>query len=250
MTQLLEVKNEVRVIYFFCSSGDSLRDNAAAVLRSFLWQITNPIQHRDELTRHLLDDCATLKKREAALQPDALWRMLEQLLAVDSLDPIAFLLDGLDECDHKSQEFLAVRFMRLVSPGTQSRYKHPLKVLVVSRDIRAVKATSQSTIRLDQEHDNLIRSDVEKCIAMRVAELGLDEDFSHKVEAILLERANKTFLWVSLMMGELQRDISYAEIEESLDSLPETFRKSTVACWSMSAATTGRKWQISCGGSH
>lgn len=221
LTQMMEVRNDIRVMYFFCTSGDSYKDNAAAVLRSFLWQMTSPIHLRNELTRCLLDDFETPKKREAALQPYALWRMLEQLLAIGNLGPVGFVLDGLDECDHNSQEFLANRSSHLVSPNNHCRYKYRPKVLVVSRDIRAMKVPSQSTIRLDPGSGDLIRSDVEKYVAKRVAELGLEEDFSQRVEAILLKGANKTFLWVSLMMGELQRNNSYAEIEESLNNLPK-----------------------------
>lgn len=212
------------VLYYFCANEDEKRNNASAVLRSFLWQVTRIYP---DLTQHFLTllgagESNATRKTEAYLSSvETLWMAFLKMCHDPKVAELAFILDGLDECDQKSRDWLASRFFDL-GRKQDVQNSHPPKVVIVSRDIPRLRLCDK--LRLDPDHDGKIDEDVRRFISSRVQELcatdGFEERHKRHVESTLLERSEGTFLWVGFAMAELQAKNTVLEIERGLDELP------------------------------
>jgi len=99
-----DLEREHQIIFYFCSSEDEKRNNAAAALRGLLWQVT---ARQPELTEHLLQYFDTPVRSQAALTSrETLWTIFAKVVSDQRLTPTLCLLDGLDECDNESTEWL------------------------------------------------------------------------------------------------------------------------------------------------
>ena len=139
--------------------------------------------------------------------------VLGKLIQELDVDTAYFLLDGADECGREEQEALISTLLNLcdVKPGK-------FKLLVVSRPISGMGTTP--TIKLEQ-----ITSDIEKFISSSVEQFanvdGFNEEIRGEVERRLLKGAEGTFLWVSLVMGELKKKKTCTEILATTKSVPK-----------------------------
>lgn len=139
-------------------------------------------------------------------------------------DDVYIVLDGLDECDKESIDFLTTKF------DSTLKECQKLRILIVSRHLNI-----RSNLIIDlHKHTQAIERDLLWYIYQRATEYGLDrkeyksselyEQYQSgelkqlhqtgKLCNILLDRADKTYLWVALVMDMLNRD----EVEEVLKS--------------------------------
>ena len=155
--------------------------------------------------------------------PEILWDLFVKLLRVSILT-IVCLLDGMDECDEESQEWLSEKFTSYFFLEDSDLGKSTIKLLIVSRDIPNLRRIKKQ-VNLDPDNDRLVDSDVKKFITARVEELsdliGFSQKFYGSIESELLQRSEGTFLWVGLVMVELRKKKTITEIEETLQSLPK-----------------------------
>ncbi|KAL8797765.1 MAG: hypothetical protein Q9195_000117 [Heterodermia aff. obscurata] len=148
--------------------------------------------------------------------------ILRRLILELDADKAFFLLDGVDECVKGEQDTLISMLLSLsdVKPGK-------FKLLMVSRPIGGMGATP--TIKLEEDTTR----DVEKYVSQSVQRLanvdGFNEDIRKVVEHELLERAEGTFLWISLVMPEIERKKTCTEILATVRSthqgLSNTYRR-------------------------
>ena len=100
-----ELKQKQSVMSYFCTSGDANRNNATAVLRSLLWQITSihPDFAQHSLAHLGVGESDGAKRIEASITSvETLWMTLVALCRNPKVKELAFILDGLDEWDHTS----------------------------------------------------------------------------------------------------------------------------------------------------
>ena len=138
--------------------------------------------------------------------------ILRNLIRELDVDKTYFVLDGVDECIKGEQEALMSTLFQLwdVNPGK-------FKVLVVSRPMGGMGVAP--TIKLEQ-----ITSDIEKFVHKSVEPLGNIDGFGEiqkEVEESLLEGAEGTFLWVSLVMREIKNVKTCTEILAAIKSVPK-----------------------------
>ncbi|KAL8834089.1 MAG: hypothetical protein Q9170_003925 [Blastenia crenularia] len=141
--------------------------------------------------------------------------ILRKLIRELGVDTVYFLLDGVDECIRKEQEALTSTMLKLrdVQPGK-------FKLLMVSRPIGGMGKTP--TIRLEEMEETT--GDIEKFISKSVEQLANIEgfkDIQQEVEQNLLEGADGTFLWVSLVMREIEKSRTCTEILAATKSVPQ-----------------------------
>jgi ankyrin repeat protein len=219
-----ELKQKQPVMSYFCTSENERRNSASAVLRSLLWQITSI--HPD-LAQHFLshlgagESDATRRVEAAMSSVETLWTTFTTICCDPRISQLAFILDGLDECDQNSRDWLASKlYDQTVDLNVQ--HKHPPKIIVVSRDIPRLRLCSK--LQLDPDHDDKIGVDVQSFVSARVQELwtmgGFDEKHRRHVERTLLERSEGTFLWVGFAIAELLRKRTILEVEQCLSDLP------------------------------
>jgi ankyrin repeat protein len=215
-----ELKKKQRVMHYFCTNEDGRRNNAAAVLRSLLWQITSV--HPD-LAHHLLTHCGTGVSDAAASlsSEETLWMIFTKICRDPRVSKLVFILDGLDECDEESRDCLASKLHDPRSDSDAQR-TYPPRIIVVSREIANLRLCRK--IRLDPDYDGKIGKDVECVVSERVKKLwalgGFDEKHRRQVEATLLGKSEGTFLWVGFAIAELLTKQTLLEVEQCLDDLP------------------------------
>ena len=138
--------------------------------------------------------------------------ILKTLIREMDVDRAYFILDGLDECDRESQEVLKSKLLSLqdVTPGR-------FKLLIASQPMGGLGRVP--TIELGS-----VTSDLEKFVSERVDELanieGFNEDIRYEVEQSLLNGAKGTFLWVSLVLREINKKDTCTDILKAIKKVP------------------------------
>jgi Cdc6-like AAA superfamily ATPase len=102
LSQELEQKSKTKTIYFFCRAEHEKRNTAIAVLRGLLWHLTGIYP---ELVRVLRKNCEPAVK-DALSSRETLWASFKGLIAVIQSERLYCVIDGLDECDESSQQWL------------------------------------------------------------------------------------------------------------------------------------------------
>ena len=135
-----ELERDVQVIYYFCSGEDEKRNNASAILRGLIWQIT---MKRPETTRHLLQYFATPETSLAALSSsETLWRVFVTLLRDPGHGPTYCVLDGLDECDEESRWWLITKIVDLDPADPSKPSMGQLRLVIVSRELPGLEGST------------------------------------------------------------------------------------------------------------
>ena len=141
--------------------------------------------------------------------------ILRKLIRELDVDKAYFLLDGVDECTKKDQEDLISTLFNLWDGSNIKSGK--FKLLVVSRPISGMEAIP--TIKLEQ-----ITSDIGKIVSYQADRLanvdGFNEEIRQEVEQTLLEGAQGTLLWASLVLREIKRCKTCSDILATIQSIP------------------------------
>jgi ankyrin repeat protein len=213
LTQHLSAIFRRRSVFYFCSSE---RNDATTALRGLIWQLTDAHQ---ELTSHVLPHMDPSDRRKATLSSgETLWNLFRQLVQKVESGRVYVLLDGLDECNDRSGQWLALKIARL---GREPQ-KSNMSILVLSRQIRAFMKSN--TIRLDPDHDNFVSADVETYIRLRLEDLSQQLEFTEeqreRMVHTLVMKSKGTFLWVSFVMEELFTKDTISEVIVALEDVP------------------------------
>jgi ankyrin repeat protein len=213
LTQHLSAIFRRRSVFYFCSSE---RNDATTALRGLIWQLTDAHQ---ELTSHVLPHMDPSDRRKATLPSgETLWNLFRQLVQKVESGRVYVLLDGLDECNDRSGQWLALKIARL---GREPQ-KSNMSILVLSRQIRAFMKSN--TIRLDPDHDNFVSADVETYIRLRLEDLSQQLEFTEeqreRMVHTLVMKSKGTFLWVSFVMEELFTKDTISEVIVALEDVP------------------------------
>ncbi|CAN9196308.1 unnamed protein product [Alternaria alternata] len=213
--------DNTELAFFFCSAQDDRRNTAIAVLRGLVHQI---IGKRPQLVKHALPHFETPERTQQTLSSlETLWLIFSKLVADAELGMMFCVVDGLDECEQSTLRGLLPRLVGLLAGGTPSSTHSTFKLAIVSRDMPSLRGCT-TRVRLDPDNDKKVAGDIKLFVSARVAELsrieGFNYDFRASVQAVLLARAEGTFLWVGFAMHELSQKETCSEILEALRDLP------------------------------
>lgn len=121
------------------------------------------------------------------------------------------LVDGVDECVDDSMHWLVDKFMS-VTRGDDHRN---LSLVVSSRPVTGLD--DSVCITLDPDYQGQVSADVAIFVQSKVRELfkklGLDEIFEANAASVLLEKSQRTFLWVGFVMAELLKKKTRSQVE-------------------------------------
>lgn len=211
---------ETEVIYFFFyNQHDHLRTISAA-LRALIKQLLLRPRTFEEIS-------TTLDIDATEVSDDDLWVILEDLLRKSTGKTIFFVLDALDECvDEASRQRLLALLERYGNPNRTSETSViKLKTLLTSRP--KVVLTRQlghySSIHLKANPQ-----DLELFIKNQVVALNLPINLRDLAIGLLLQRAEQTFIWVSIVLKRLKSVstlLSEAEIERIIDESPSDLKQ-------------------------
>lgn len=226
LERTIQGKDDTNLLFYLCSHQDERRDNAIAVLRSLVYQIT---VNRPNLITHVFPFFETPEKTRYTLSSlDALGSIFESLVRDRDIGKIFCVLDGLDECEKNGLESLVQKIADLFTTSQPLITEEPnaFKMVIVSRPLVGLQNCSQiMQIKLDPDNDAQVAGDVQRFISVKVESLsrieGFNETFRTHVEGVLLERSEGTFLWVGFVMLELSQKSTCTEVLETLRNMPK-----------------------------
>jgi ankyrin repeat protein len=141
---------------------------------------------------------------------DALWDLFLDITRHEKKGCINIVIDAIDECSDETQLLLVNRITKLLESGVAT----PIKIFMTSRPnttaIYALQESSVEYIRLSlEENQDLIGQDVHLVIQQRLELLArrgsCSPEFCRRLEESLVNKAEGTFLWVSLVLPLLEK---------------------------------------------
>ncbi|KAH8907338.1 NACHT and WD domain protein [Coniochaeta sp. PMI_546] len=207
---------QVECAYYYFHVGNKTARTLADLLRSLAYQMA---MSNAAIREKLVDLC-----REGAtfdLDDDlAIWTKVFRkcILQARVYTPQYWVIDAIDECS-RYQEFLAML------KGEKPNF--PLRIFVTSRNIpdmarlyRRLEA-SMAVVCIEIPLENSMR-DIERYIDSRIESLPLAEE-SDRVELArtILNRSDACFLWVRLVLDELDHVYSTVSILRVLQGIPD-----------------------------
>lgn len=206
--------------YFFCQSTRPELNNAVSVLRGLIYLL---VAQRKDTIRHVQKRYKTVGK-QLFEGPNAIYAMgeiLSDMLDDASLPPTYLLVDALDECTSGLSELL-----RIITDTSLVR-RSRVKWLVTSRNIPQIERYLQPhalgvNVSLEVKAGHVSRA-VAAFIEYKVQRLATvqkyDQGLRAEVQQQLRDKAEGTFLWVSLVCKELE-SVPLYRTREVLQALP------------------------------
>ncbi|KAH6625330.1 HET-R [Boeremia exigua] len=219
-------KSTNNVCFFFCQGTDSRLNSATAVLRGLIYLL---VKQQPRLTCHLRK---RYDQAGASLFQDAnAWVALSEMFACmvqdEDLKTSYLIVDAMDECAMDLPKLLDL-IVRTAASSSR------VKWLVSSRNeghieqkLKSVGDEAKLSLELKQNADQVARV-VDAYIDHKLSclESLKDDDLRGQVRDELRRKANGTFLWVALMMQELEKPESWdplAVVEEAPAGLPQLY---------------------------
>ncbi|KAL6821800.1 hypothetical protein J3E69DRAFT_339363 [Trichoderma sp. SZMC 28015] len=205
--------------YFFCQGTDSRINNATAVLRGLIYLIIiqerSLISHVQEKYDHAGKDLFLDANAWVALSD-----MLLNILRDPRIGDIVLVVDALDECETGSAKLLDFmttyaslpRVKWVVSSRNTLNIQQKLEAFIqsgiLSLELKANAETVSGAVDIYIEHR-----------ISRLRSVQHNQGQRDEIKDVLRGKANGTFLWVSLVMKELE-DVQSWEIMEVVREMP------------------------------
>ena len=203
------------VAHFYCDSSNPERSEYRYLLTTILKQISVQSPRLDQNLERMYNMESLVQDRGPGANE------VEKILpAVFSGFRRAFMvIDGLDELS-EPERFL--RFLPLLLRETTST----LMVIVFSRDISPMQTAFKDYPQLRVNGVNNAE-DIKMFISSKLSadDPDWDPNLLDVVKAVLLDKAEGMFLYVSLMVGRLRGSLPQSELVERLISLPKGLTK-------------------------
>jgi tetratricopeptide (TPR) repeat protein len=201
-----------RTLFFSFSGTDTGRQGFDSLVRSFIWQLL-----QDNSNDEIHEMMRGLMLRGQPLVSE-LWESFIAAAALISTS-VYCIIDGVDECCDSMQTLLE-HILKLLSAQTKFR------ALLLGRPplLRTTESERSQTIEIDS---SLIKQDIDAYID---AEIGRHDILKlprlrDTVAEVLKEKSEGMFLWVKLMVDDLRKSDTLAQVEDRLCDLPRGIEK-------------------------
>ncbi|KAM5342879.1 hypothetical protein ACJ41O_013845 [Fusarium nematophilum] len=210
--------------YFFCQGTDSRINNATAVLRGLIYLL---VDQQPSLVQHIRKKYHNAGK-DVFEDMNAWWALSEiftNILQDPNLKSTFLIIDALDECETDLAKLLDL----IVQHSTSSR----VKWIVSSRnrlDIEQKLGVDRSRARLSLEskqNAECVSQAVDTYIRHSVSQLPSiqgDQGRQDELREEMHQKANGTFLWVSLVIKEL-KEVEDWEILQVVNEMPSDLKE-------------------------
>ncbi|KAI4267500.1 MAG: hypothetical protein LQ337_008321, partial [Flavoplaca oasis] len=209
--------------YFFCDEKIEKQRDSKTILRSLIHQL---IIKRRQLIKYI-------KTAYEIYGPNfdqdltGLWRILVAIASDKLVGPVTVVVDAIDECEETTRE----RFLQnVVSLIERSKSKSPqnlcIKFIVTSRPLLGCQYATQ-VVRIDPSQ-NQVEQDLKLVIRTRVDDIfqriRCKPDVKEYLENALYSKADRTFLWVTLVLHHLEKSFlaSRKDFKRIIDEIPQT----------------------------
>ena len=201
-------KAKQHTLFFSFSSSDGSRQTSQNLIRTLLWQLLHKTADKesvDTVHRLNLDGQPTISE---------LWEAFGRI-ASTLAKPVYCVVDGIDEC---------IDYNHMVSTAiVKTLQKIPdLRILLLGRPHVFQARSGNSPFVAIEIASAMLSQDIETLINDEVAKsdiLSLPE-FRKDVYKTLKDKSDGMFLWVRLMVDDLNKSSSKSEFSERLQNLP------------------------------
>ena len=222
------------VCYYFFKDDDVFSRSPSHALCALLHQICDA---RPALIRHVLP----MYRRNGTKLVDLfeeLWSIFSDVVNDKEVGKIICILDAIDECSDSWQKELLQRLATMATASTS------IKILITSRPYSSIESAlfyktglDKNTINLAGEakaEKSLIEEEIGLVIKSRIQgfqELRESNEIFDDAHQILQNRCdeieNRTYLWVSAIFDELEREAGAPKriLMDTIKTLPETVDK-------------------------
>jgi hypothetical protein len=220
------------ICYFFFKDN-AQQDNVATAFCALLHQFFS--KHNGLLQKHA---ASAVEKDDQFLKQEfeSLWEIFLSAATDPSAGDVVCVLDALDECGLSDRQKLIGKLKYFYNSTRENLdRKCNLKFLVTSRPYREIELKFSDlvrnfpTIRLaGEEESTSISAEIGLVIKRKVSEIaanrGLEDRVRSALEAAFLEIPNRTYLWLTLILDEVEKARSKTEKEliGLLNHLPRT----------------------------
>ena len=202
--------------YYFFRFGNNISQSLADFLRSVAYQMAHSNATIREKLVALVEGGSTFDKDDAR----TIWnKVFQKGIFQESIHtPQYWVIDAIDECNKYQEFFTMLKGLRL---------GFPLRIFITSRKMsdmqklhRSLETTATVVCREVVPRD--VMSDIEGYVHDRAANLPSAKIAENEgVASVLLRRANACFLWVRLVLDELETVYSDESILQVLEKVPE-----------------------------
>jgi ankyrin repeat protein len=209
--------------YFFCDEKIDTQRDGTAILRSLIHQL---LVRRRSLIKHV--------KRAYDLQGpqfdqnfNELWRIFIAIASHRRVGPVSVIVDAVDECEEKTRERFLHEVIKLIGKSRSAGSNTPcIKFIVTSRPVLGHHYTS-NRLQIDPS-ENYVDQDLKLVIQAKIEGIvqrtRCKPDVRAYLEYALYSRADRTFLWVTLVLHLLEGELmaSQTNFKRIIDELPQT----------------------------
>jgi hypothetical protein len=214
-----QTTNTILLSYFFCQGTDARFNNASAVLRGLIYlliiQEPSLISHVQTKYEHAGKDLFSDANAWVALS-----EIFVAMLQDSKAKEIILIIDALDECETDLPKLLDAIIQQLA-------HLH-VKFIISSRNIPSIRQRLEPhipqgilSLELKGNASNVSEA-VDAFIKHKVSRLYSiqdDQDLQVELRKTIQQKANGTFLWVSLVMKELGEAESW-EMMDVVEEMP------------------------------
>ena len=201
-------KAKQHTLFFSFSSSDGSRQTAENLIRTLLWQLLQETADKesvDTVHRLSLDGQPTISE---------LWEAFGRI-ASTLAKPVYCVVDGIDECIDYNHT-VSMTIMQILEKFSD------LRILLLGRPHVFQAHSGNSPFVAIEITSAMLSQDIEALINDEVAKsdiLSLPE-FRKNVYETLKDKSDGMFLWVRLMVDDLNKSSSKSEFSERLQNLP------------------------------
>ena len=211
--------------FFFSDDKYALQKSAVALLRGVLYQLL--LQNQDLVKHALVHWNITAGKTFEELS--VLWKICTACFDDPCLGDVICVLDALDECEAQDRGQLLTWLTQFIGshpPGSTN-----IKFFLTSRPeigIADILEDSAIRIRLEIHEDrDWLSNDIEDFISYNISALPVLRKWQHarkeQLRSRLIKNADRTFLWVSLVLQKLpfESQMSETGLAMMLSQIPD-----------------------------
>jgi ankyrin repeat protein/nucleoside-triphosphatase THEP1 len=192
------------VCRFFCDENEPSHD-VSALLRALIFQI---VTRRRKLLR-VVRKASDRGGMQILRQFDALWDIFVQIACDSRVASISVIIDGIEGYDRKTQTRLIGRISELLKSEPAMRVKFFITSRPTAPAFQSIDANSGQVLVLRLENEQqMIGEDVNMLIHQRLEAVtrrgNCKPSTRDELEKILISKAGRTFLWVSLVLPLLE----------------------------------------------
>ena len=220
LEELAKHSSQMTLAYYFCDDKFQERRTATSILRGLLLQL---LRQRPILFKHIQKDF-DMKRDSLFTSFRSLWTIFVSIIQDPEVGEVCCLIDALDECEKESRQLFLTSFKELfVSQQSEKTY---VKFIVTSRRERDIVESLSAVgpaIRNLQVDSGKVNDDLSKFIVVKVNELstrkGYSESLKEDVKHALTNKAEGTFLYVSLVLDDINKKAN-SVVRKRLKELP------------------------------